>query len=93
MSGPEAKIERAVCAYAAKAGLLQRKFKAPGHRNVPDRMFFQQPAICFFIEFKAPGEKPRHGQVREANKLREKGFKVYFVDSVEKGKQIIDSYT
>lgn len=93
MAGPESKIETAVCKYAEKAGILQRKFKSPGRRNVPDRIFFQFPAICFFIEFKAPGEAPRPGQLREAQKLNEKGFDVYFVDNVEKGKTIIDAYT
>lgn len=93
MPGPEAKIEAAVCKYAEKSGLLQRKFKSPGRRNVPDRVFFQTPGVCFFIEFKAPGEQPRPGQVREANKLKEKGFDVHFVDSVKIGKAIIDSHT
>lgn len=93
MAGPESKIETAVCKYAEKAGLLQRKFKSPGRRNVPDRIFFQYPAKCFFIEFKAPGEVARPGQVREANKLAEKGFDVYFVDNVAEGRRIIDAYT
>ena len=93
MPGPESKIETAVSDYATTRGLMQRKFKTPGRRNAPDRIFFQQPAIVFFIEFKAEGEIARKGQVREANKLRALGFDVHFVDDITKGKSIIDSYT
>ena len=92
MAGPESTIETAVCKYAEKRGLLQRKFKTPGRRNAHDRIYFQQPAICFFIEFKAPGEIARPGQIREAEKLRGYGFDVWFIDNIEKGKEVIDSY-
>lgn len=88
----EKDIENAVARYAVKRGLLQRKYKTPGQRNAPDRIFFQQPAVVFFIEFKDTGKKPRPGQVREAEKLREFGFDVYFVDNIEEGKKVVDSY-
>ena len=89
----EKDIERAVSDYAEKHGLMQRKYKTPGRRNAPDRIYLGLGALVFFIEFKDTGKEPRAGQVREAGKLRALGFDVYFVDNVKKGKVIIDSYT
>lgn len=39
-----------------------------------------EAALCF-TELKAPGKKPRPGQVREIKRLREMGFAVRVVDS------------
>ena len=88
----EKDIEKAVAEYAEKRGILQRKFKTPGRRNAPDRIFFQQPGICFFIEFKDTGKIARPGQIREAEKLRRQGFDVWFVDNIQTGKEVIDHY-
>jgi hypothetical protein len=95
MAGPESKIETVVTRYAQKCGFMVRKYMTPGHRNAPDRIFFIQgnPGKVFFIEFKAPGETPRPGQLREFKKLREFGFEVHVVDNTEEGRAIIDSYT
>ena len=93
MAGPESKIETAVSKYAETSGLLQRKFKTPGRRNAPDRLFLGPDRLVFFIEFKAEGEIARKGQVREANKLRALGFDVHFIDNIAKGKKTIDSYS
>ena len=94
MPGPERKIETTVTRYAQKRGLMHRKYTTPGQRNSPDRIFFIQgtPGKVFFIEFKAPGESPRPGQLREFEKLREFGFEVHVVDSNEDGRRIIDHY-
>lgn len=93
MAGPESAIEKTVCNYSEKQGMVQRKYKTPGMRNAPDRIFFASFGVVFFIEFKAPKKKPRKGQIREAEKLRALGQDVYFVDNVAEGKKIIDSYT
>ncbi len=88
----EAQIEKAVSDYAEKRGLLHRKYKTPGRRNAPDRIYFGLDALTFFIEFKNTGKKPRPGQLREARVLQGFGFDVHFVDNVAEGKAVIDSY-
>lgn len=87
----EKDIENTVCRYAEKLGVLQRKFKTPGRRNAPDRLFLTN-GTAFFIEFKDTGKTPRRGQVREAEKLRARGFDVWFVDNVNEGKKVIEHY-
>jgi hypothetical protein len=88
----ESKIEAAVCDYAKGKGLLVYKFTSPSRRAVPDRMFILPWGQVFFIEFKATGAKPTVPQEREHAKLRDQNSSVYFVDSIEDGKQVIDSF-
>ena len=66
-------------AAAAQVG-LSLKFVSPGRANVPDRIkLFPVPpehqeivARYFrFAEYKAPNKKPRPGQVREHDRLRD----------------------
>ncbi len=89
----ESEIEKKVKAYAEKMGWIARKFTSPGHRFVPDAIFFRWPARTFFIEFKAPDEKPSKAQFLEHNTLRHEGFKVYVVDNIGDGMNIIDNET
>ena len=88
----EKDIERTGCKYAESLGMLAYKFKTPGRRNAPDRIHFTRSGVCFFIEYKNTGKKPRPGQVREANKLRGRGFDVHFVDNVKQAKEVIGRY-
>lgn len=88
----EKDIEKAGCKHAEKLGFIVRKYKTPGRRNAPDRIHFAPGGVCFFIEYKDTGEKPRTGQVREANKLRALGFDVHFVDNVPQAKEVISQY-
>lgn len=88
----ESKIEKAVCDYAESKGFIRRKFTSPGRRDVPDDIFFGDNRLCFLIEFKATGQHPRPGQVREIALLRSKGHLVFVVDSVDYGKGVIDGF-
>jgi len=65
------------------------KFVSPGRRNVPDRLvLLPLPSrirsviakYMWFAEIKAPGKKPRPGQEREIERLRNMGYKVEVVD-------------
>ena len=47
---------------------------------------------AFWIEFKREGGKATAMQEREAQRLRDCGFEVYLVDSVEDGKAVIDKH-
>lgn len=86
--GPEATIEKKVCDYAKSLGMEDRKFTTPARRNAPDRIFFYA-GHCFFIEFKAPGEKPTSGQEREMQRLRDVGMRCFVCDGIEGGKFLI----
>jgi hypothetical protein len=89
----ETKIETKVKEYAEKKGWLVRKYKSPGQRFVPDRIFFGPGGWIFFIEFKAPGKKPNKGQAEEHQKLRDRGFDVFVVDNIGDGYIIVDQYS
>lgn len=89
----ESYIESKVCEYARKKGWLTRKYTSPGHAGVPDRIFFNWDGRILFIEFKAPGEKPRPLQEREHARLRERGFLVFVVDDIDEGKRLVDNHS
>lgn len=89
MTGPEAKIERAVCDYAKGKGWLAYKFTSPGKRAVPDRMFLRD-GTALFVEFKAPGKKPTVLQSHEHERLRAAGFWVFVIDNADEGKALFD---
>lgn len=77
--------EREVEAYFVRrvkeAGGLQRKFVSPGHRGVPDRVCGFPGERFAFVELKRPEEKPRPDQVREHNRWRAFGFKVFVLSN------------
>lgn len=85
-------IETRVNAYAKKLGIDQYKFTSPGHRSVPDRLYFPRGGRCFMIEFKREkGGKLTVGQSNKINRFTELGYPVYVCDSVQQGKDILDS--
>lgn len=78
----ESDIENHLKLEATKRGAKAYKFVSPGQRDVPDRLiaYRGQLTLC---EVKKPGEKPRPGQVRCHEELRERGIKVFVVDTKE----------
>jgi hypothetical protein len=84
-------IEAKVCEHAKKLGCYVRKFTSPSHRSVPDRMFITPNGVVYFIEFKRMGEVPTTGQSVEIEKIRKMGVKVFVVDAVEDGKNVVES--
>lgn len=85
----ESKIEMHLREQIEAIGGLCYKFVSPGRRNVPDRIVLwsddpgYSPPRTVFIELKAPGKKPTPGQLREHERLRELGFQVEVLDSIE----------
>lgn len=76
----ESTIERACCAKAKIYGVLNIKlYQLPGW---PDRMFYKDGAVLF-VEFKAPGAKPRLLQLHIHRILRKHKFRVEVIDNVE----------
>lgn len=77
----EIAIEQPLAKAVKKRGGIAYKLVSPGRRNVPDRLCIMPGGRIFFVECKAPGEKPRPGQYREMNRLRALGCEVYTLDS------------
>lgn len=90
--GKEFDIERKCCDHAEALGLEQRKLAWVGRRDAPDRIFWGDGVLPFVIEFKAPGEEPRRGQLLELLSLQRSGIKTYAVDALDRGKEIIDAH-
>ena len=88
----ERDIEKPVCKFAKKNGVMPIKFRDPGRAGAPDRMFFVPGEKVFFIEFKRPGEKPKKHQLAYHAELKKLGFTVYVVDSVEYGKECVENH-
>jgi hypothetical protein len=79
--------ERNIEAYGVReierAGGTCEKFTSPGRRAVPDRICSLRPGKVFFIEFKAPGEKPTPAQIRDHERRHARGFRIYVVSRRE----------
>jgi hypothetical protein len=89
----ESKIEEAVCQYAVSEYSAEvRKLHYVGRKGAPDRMIFFPSGRVLFIEFKAPGKKPRPDQVREIDRLRRSFVAADIVDNVDQGKLLVDRY-
>ena len=86
----EREIEEAVCRWAkATYGFIPYKFTSPNRRSVPDRLFIGHGGHSFFIEFKSASGNLTSAQGREIKRLTERGQRVYVVNSVKLGKQVV----
>jgi len=79
----EVAVEQPLVKEVKKRGGIAYKLVSPGRINVPDRLCIMPGGRIFFVECKAPGEKPREGQVREMKRLKELGCEVYTLDTVD----------
>jgi hypothetical protein len=64
----------------AKKGEV-RKLKWIGRSHAPDVLVLL-PGLHLLVEGKKPLAKPRPGQMREHQRLRDSGFTVYVLDSI-----------
>lgn len=85
----ELAVEMPVVRRAEAAGFFVRKVQWPGRRNAPDRVFARKDRGTVYIEFKAPGEKPRLSQLREHDRMRKAGMEVHVCDSVDDALEIL----
>lgn len=72
----ESQVESYLHARVKALGGEHRRVKWSGRNHAPDDLILL-PGRHLFIECKRPGEEPRAGQVREAQRLRAAGFEVY----------------
>jgi len=88
----ESEIEKKVCAYAKNKGWLVYKFVSPSNRGVPDRIWLKN-GVILFVEFKATNKVLTKLQTKTICNIAGQGFLVYVIDSVSKGKSLVDSHT
>ena len=79
----ESYIEQGAIKRAKECGFICRKVQWIGRRGAPDRLFSRADTGPFFVEFKKPGGTLDPHQVREIQRLREAGFQVYVIDSLD----------
>lgn len=60
------------------------KFISPGNAGVPDRLVLLPGGRCVFVELKAPGRKTTALQNVQIERIKNLGFRVEILDSIEK---------
>lgn len=85
----EAGIENGAVIRAERAGYFTRKVRWPGRKHAPDRVFAREDRGTVWIEFKAPGEEARPGQLREHKRMRAAGMEVHVCDNLEDALRIL----
>lgn len=83
----EAKIEKYLTSQVQRLGYMCLKFTSPGTRAVPDRIIIGKGKV-YFVELKAPGQKPRADQIKMHSKLKAHGVDVKVLDT----KRRVDDY-
>ena len=79
----ERDVEAWLVAEVKRRGGIAYKFTSPQRRSVPDRLVLMPGGGVFFVECKRPGGKPTDAQVREHEKIRGLGFRVFITDKKE----------
>ena len=92
MSTPEGIVEEYFVKRVRETGGKVRKLKWIGRNGAPDRMVWwpvkRGSADVYFVELKAPGEKPTAQQKEEHKNMKDSGLRVLVVDS----KTMVDSF-
>lgn len=86
----EKEIEQALVKAVKARGGMCPKLTSPGTDGMPDRIVLLPQGRMSFVEVKAPGKKPRPLQVHRHEELRNLGFPVFVLDSLDQIKEILD---
>ena len=87
----ERDIEQEFRKAVKDCGGLALKFVSPGFDGMPDRLVLIPDGKLAFVEAKAPGQKPRPLQLSRHEMLRQMGFNVFVLDSMDEIGVIIDA--
>jgi len=79
---PEETVESYLKRRGEELGFLVYKFVSPGNDGVPDRVLIGH-GKTFFVETKAPGEKPRKLQAKVIARINDHGGLAYVAASRE----------
>lgn len=86
----ESSLEHKLVLAVEKHSGYSLKFNSPGRRGVPDRLVLFPGGQACFVEVKATDKPLGPLQKKWAARLREKGFRVYKIDSAEGIKAFIE---
>lgn len=86
----ESDLERAVCNYAHRRGILHIKLNIQGRTGFPDRQFFIPGGKPLLIEFKRKGGRVRPMQAYVYGVLQKLEYDVRFIDNTTDGFRAID---
>lgn len=84
----ERDIERRFRDLIRKAGGMALKLVCPGFDGMPDRIVLMPGGRIFFAEIKRPGAVPRPLQEARHRMLRDLGFQVFVIDSLELAEEV-----
>ena len=83
-------LEQALKTTIENLGGICWKLVSPGTTGVPDRICLKAGRVVF-AEVKAPGAKPKPIQNRRMAQLRDQGFQVFVVDSLDGIAEVSDA--
>lgn len=78
--------------WELRTGGLCIKLVAMFFKGIPDRICLAPGGCLVFVELKAPGKKPRASQNHVHSLLRNLGFRVEIIDSIEEASKLVDEY-
>ena len=85
----ETEIEKEFIKSVRSKGGTAIKLVSPSMNGLPDRLVLMPGGHCFFAEIKAPGEKMRPLQLKRMQQIKNLGFDVFCIDSIEKIREVI----
>jgi hypothetical protein len=88
----EIKVRDYLCQQVERRGGMFELFTSPGTRNVPDCQISDRPGRIDYVETKAPKKKPRIGQLRDHARRRQRGFRVFVLDTHAKVDEYMERY-
>lgn len=80
----ESTVESHFVKRVRERGGIPYKFRSPQRRSVPDRIAVMPDGITLWCEIKAPDKEPRDDQLREHQRLRDRGHVVLVLDTKER---------
>lgn len=85
-------IERKLVEKCKSCGAMCIKLLTYQFIGLPDRMCLFPNGVIVFVELKTTGEKPRKIQLNIHNKLRNLGFRVEVIDSIDQINSLINDF-
>ena len=86
-------VEHKLVEMCKEFGALCIKLLTYQFTGLPDRMCLFPHGVIVFVELKSTGEKPRKIQLAVHKKLRELGFRVEVIDTIEDVENLVFELT